>query len=168
MTPMRKVHNLAFVGILVLVMFIEVAQAETPYDMTLCSSGTVTMVSTSKELTVFSADNKGITISNHPNKIFDNLTYHCVGVVKIEGDKPIGTFYCQFIDPDGDIVVGETTLVGTEGTWKFLQGTGKWKGITGSGKNWPITKGKPITPGTSQSCLRGTGTFELPKQASKD
>ncbi len=161
----KKINDIIFslIMLFVFVTFIPVVQAETPYDMNVCGSGTVTMVSASKELTVLSNDSKGITFSNHPNKVFDNLTYHCVGVVKVEGDKATRTTYCKFIDPDGDIVVGETIYVGTEGGWKFLQGTGKWKGITGGGKNWPITSGKPITPGTFQGCLRATGTFELPK-----
>jgi hypothetical protein len=73
--------------------------------------------------------------------------------------------YNKFMDPDGDFVILETTMAPgeTEGNFKFLQGTGKWKGIKGSGKVRAITRGKPITPGTSQACYRWTGTFELPK-----
>ena len=67
--------------VLGLVMFIPVAQAEQPFDITDCGSGTITMVSTSKELTVFSFDLKGISRSNHENKVFDNTTFHCVGVM---------------------------------------------------------------------------------------
>jgi hypothetical protein len=105
----------------------------------------------------------GITMSNEPKKVFDNLSYHCVGVVKVEGDKSMRTAYCKFQDPDGDACVGETIQVGTEGVWKFLQGTGKWKGIKGGGKNWPISNAKPIKPGTWQGCIRATGVYELPK-----
>jgi len=65
------------------------------------------------------------------------------------------------LEPDGDVTAGESTLDGAEGTWKFIYGTGKSKGITGGGKNWPITKGKSIAPGTSQSCRKATGTYEL-------
>ena len=75
--------------------------------------------------------------------------------------------YSKFMDPDGDFVITETITSGapgeTEGNFKFLQGTGKWKGIKGSGKVRTITRGKPITPGTSQGCGRWTGTFELAK-----
>jgi len=39
----------------------------------------------------------------------------------------------------------------------------KWKGITGGGKNWPITKGKSVAPGTSQGCRKATGTYQLPE-----
>jgi hypothetical protein len=73
--------------------------------------------------------------------------------------------YNKFMDPDGDFVILETTLAPgeKEGSFKFLQGTGKWKGIKGSGKVKAITRGKPITPGTNQGCNRWMGTFELPK-----
>jgi hypothetical protein len=147
-----------------LVMFASFAQAETPFDTTDCGSGTVTMVSASKELTVFGFDLKGISRSNHENKVFDNCTFHAVAVMRIMHGKRTETGYFKIMDPDGDIIVGEITRVETEeSTWKFLQGTGKWKGITGGGKGRTITFGKPITVGTFQACFRHTGSFELPK-----
>jgi hypothetical protein len=146
-----------------LVMFIPVAQAEQPFDVTYCYSGAVTMVSASKQLTVFGAEVKGIIRSNHENKAFDNMTMHCMTIFRIVAGKATGTAYCKAIDPDGDIIVQEHTRVGSQSTWKFLQGTGKWKGITGGGTGKPITRGKPITPGTTQACSRVSGTFELPK-----
>jgi len=114
-------------------------------------------------LTIISSDSKGIAFSNDENKAFDNTTYHCVGIIQIANGKPSGNIFCKFFDPDGDVTVGETTLDGAEGTWKFLYGTGKWKGITGGGKNLPITKGKSVVPGTSQGCRRATGTYQLPE-----
>ncbi len=69
------------------------------------------------------------------------------------------------MDSDGNTLVTENlrALDGPDATWNFLQGTGKWKGIKGGGKLLPVIQGKPIVPGTSQGCLRMTGTFELPK-----
>ena len=148
--------------VFVYVLFVPIAQAE-QYDMTMCGSGTVTLVSGSPELTVLGTDTTGTTLSNLPSKVFGNLTYQCVGVMKIEQGKPTSTSYCRFQDADGDGCVGEVNAAGTESSWKFLQGTGKWKGITGGGKNWPISKVKPIKPGTSQGCFRATGAYELPK-----
>jgi hypothetical protein len=144
-----------------LAMFIPVAQADQPqpYDITVCGSATVTMLSASKELTVFIVESRSITRSNHTNKHFDNATAHCGYVVRVMNGKMTGNGYCKFMDPEGDITVGETTIDGAEGTWKFLQGTGKWKGIDGGGKHRAITQGKPITPGTTQSCRRATGEF---------
>ena len=75
----------------------------------------------------------------------------------------MGTIFSRFLDADGDTVVGETTIAPTEMTWRFLEGSGKWKGITGSGKALPLTNAKPILPGTSQGCLRATGTYEIRK-----
>ena len=148
-----------------LVMFIPVAQAETPYDITPCMSGTITMLSQSKEMTVFSMDLKGIARSNHENKVFDNYTFHYVGVYRIIAGKVIAQHgYTKFMDPDGDCFLVEVSRDGGESAdTKLLHGTGKWKGITGSGKLTTIASGKSIMPGTYQSCARHTGTFELPK-----
>jgi hypothetical protein len=142
---------------------ITAAQAEQPYDITTCAAGTNTVLFSSKELTIISVEAKGITISNHENKAFDNNTYQCAGDIQIANGKPSGHIFCKFLEPDGDVAVGESTVDGAEGTWKFIYGTGKWKGITGGGKNWPITKGKPIAPGTSQGCRKATGTYQLPE-----
>jgi hypothetical protein len=159
-TALRAATGIAFC----LIMFIPFAQAETPFDTTDCGSGTVTMVSESKELTVFGFDLKGLSRSNHENKVFDNCTFHAVAVMRIMDGKTTETGYFKIMDPDGDIIVGEITRFETEeSTWKFLQGTGKWKGITGGGKGRTIARGKPITVGTFQACFRHMGSFELPK-----
>jgi len=144
---------------------LEKTQVEKPYDLTNCSSGTITMVSESKDLTVYGIDEKGITRSNHANKVLGNMTFHCVGVVRTMGGKTLGNGYCKFADPDGEHVVTEFAYSGEkgDGTWNYLQGTGKWKGITGGGKYRRVTSGKPITPGTVQNCVRATGSFTLPK-----
>jgi len=155
--------SVAAVIVFGLPMFISVAQAGQPYDITSCFSGSLTMVSKSKQLTVLSWDAKAICRSNHENKVFDNCTFHAVGVFRLMAGKKTETFYFKLMDPDGDFIVGEGTVEGKEGTWKFLQGTGKWKGITGGGKQRLIARGKPITPGTFQICIRVTGAFELPK-----
>jgi len=149
--------------ILGLIMFIPSAQAEEPFDITYCGSGTLTILTKSKELTVASVDAKGIAISNHENKTFNNCTWHGIGFMLIKNGARNWKSYAKFMDTDGSFIIVETTMDG----FKFLQGTGKWKGITGEGKGWLITKGKPITQGTIQNCRRVTGTFELPKKASK-
>ena len=147
-----------------LVMFIPVAQAETPYDITPCMSGTITILLQSKELTIFSLDLKGIARSNHENKVFDNCTFNFVGVYRIIAGKMTGHGYTKFMDPDGDCFFVQVSQVdGQTNVTKLLHGTGKWKGITGGGELKTITRGKPIMPGTYQSCSRHIGTFELPK-----
>jgi len=110
-----------------------------------------------------SIEGKGINLDNLSSKAFDNMTYHTVGVLKIDIGKLTGTLYSKYMDPSGDFCVVEISQVGMERDWKYLYSTGKWKGITGGGKAFPFTKGKPVSPGTSQSCTKITGTYELKK-----
>ena len=155
-----------FVGIFVLFMFIPVANAEQPIDITYCFSLTGTVVSENEEMRVHSIDFKGIALSNLANKAFDNMTFHGIGVGRDLANKRMHRYgYIKFMDPDGDILVTENlrTLDGPDATWNFLQGTGKWKGIKGGGKLLPVTRGKPILRDTRQGCIRMTGTFELQK-----
>jgi len=159
----RKERKIGIVIIFVLVGFISVAQAQTPFDITYCSSVTFTSVYTSKELTVSGSTGTSIIFSNHENKIFDNLTMHFVGVSKTVGDERTALNYIKLMDPDGDIIVGEISVKEPVKTLKLLHGTGKWKGIKGEGQGPGITKGKPILTGTSQGCSRIKGTFELAK-----
>ena len=115
-----------------LVIHIPIAQAETPYDITPCSSGTLTMLSQSKELTILSNDLKGIARSNHENKVFDNCSFNSVQIIQIMNGKRKRSGHTKFMDPDGDYFFVEVSG-GKNATVKFLHGTGKWKGITGSG-----------------------------------
>jgi hypothetical protein len=163
MISIKKCLVLAATVVLGLVMFIPITQAEQPFDYTVCASGTITILSTSEEMNVFSTESKGITISNHENKLFHNCTYQFMGVGRGPTGKPIGYGYFKLMDSDGDFVIGELSGLPTDLTLKFLQGTGKWKGITGSGKGQRLASGKPIVPGTVQFCTRYTGTFELKK-----
>jgi len=140
-----------------------VAQAETPFDFTLCSSGPITLLSSIEGINYFGVERKGIALSNHENKVFDNCTHHLVGVGRGPAGNPVGYGYFKLMAPDGDFVIGELTGTLNDVTMKFLQGSGKWKGITGLGKGQSITSGKPIIPGTVQSCIRFKGGFELPK-----
>lgn len=146
--------------------FIPVAPAQQPIDYTDCGSGTFTLMSDAKEFTVLVFDIKGVTRSNHENKVFDNMTYHHVGVNRIVAGKWTVYGYTKYMDSDGDFVIFEINEAGPpmEGTWQFLYGTGKWKGIKGNGRHFhPSTTPRAIVPGTIQSCSRNVGTFELPK-----
>lgn len=139
------------------------AQAQQPYEITCCGGGTVTMLYSSKDLTILSQDLKGISQSNHSNKTFDNCTWHMVGLVRIENGKAHWYQYRKYQDPDGDTFAAELSGIDNEGTFKFLQGTGKWSGITGEGKAWTTARGKAIMQGTQQYCGRSRGVFELKK-----
>jgi hypothetical protein len=159
----------ALIVIFILPMFIPVAQAQQPFDITDSFFAKVTMLSESKELTIFGSEVWGITNSNNENKAFDNMTSYCVAVRKFVAGKPQKSLtYTKFMDNEGDSFIVETARDGTEpgpeGTWTFLEGIGKWKGIKGGGKAWFSARVKPQTPGTAQGRVRMTGTFELPKK----
>jgi hypothetical protein len=152
------------VVVLGLAVFIPEAQAQQPMDMISCGDGTVTTIVSSQELTIMGVEGRGINLDNLASKTFDNMTYHHVGVFRVErGKKMTGTIYSKYMDPSGDYCVVEVFHVGMERDWKFILGTGKWKGITGGGKSIPFSKGKPISPGTMQNCTKITGTYELKK-----
>lgn len=159
----RKSWIAVTIVILGLAMFIPVAQAQQPMDMMSCGDATVTTIVAGQELTIMGFEGKGINLDNLASKAFDNMTYHSVGVFKVEGGKLTGTFYSKYMDPSGDFLVVEISQVGMERDWKYLYGTGKWKGVTGGGKAFPFTKGKPVSPNTLQSCTKITGTYELKK-----
>ena len=153
-------------GITVLVslsIFIPVVQAQTPFDVTECGSGPVTMVFQSNEITISGLEGKGIFFSNHANKVFDNCTFQVVAIIKTVDGKRRSDSYWKIMDPDGDVIVAEAVVLGPEKTMKFLHGTGKWKGIKGEAKGKATATGKFIVPGTFQACSRYVGTFELLK-----
>lgn len=162
MNSVKRLGMVAAVVFLGLAIFIPGAQAE-PIDMMSCGANTTTTIVSSPELTIMAVDGKGINLDNHAGKAFDNMTYHWVGVLKIDSGKITGTFHAKYMDPSGDLFVVEISQIGMERDWKCLFGTGKWKGVTGGGKAFPFTKGKPISPETSQGCTKITGTYELKK-----
>lgn len=151
---------LGFIGIF---LFIPCAQAQQPMDMMSCGDSESTTIVAGEELTIMGMTGRGINLDNLAAKTFDNMTFHSVGLLKIERGNITAIIYGKYMDPSGDFLVVEITQVGMERDWKFLYGTGKWKEVTGGGKGFPFTKGKPISPGTSQSCTKITGTYELPK-----
>lgn len=137
--------------------------AEITYDITTCHQGTVTMLSKTKELTIFAVESNGISFSNDNNKTFDGNTAHCLGTVKINEQGSVRQGYCKYLRTDGEFVVGEWKQVDKQmGTWTYLQGTGSLAGIKGGGTYQRVVQGKPIHPGTYNNCGRATGKYTLP------
>ena len=159
----RRNWIIGTVVILGLVMFIPVAQAQTPFDITECGAGPVTVVFQSPEVTVSGLEGKGIMFSNHENKVFDNCTFQVVQIARVIGSSRVANSYWKIMDPDGDVVVVSIDVVGPEKTMTIMHGTGKWKGIKGGAKGKTSAAGKMIAPGTFQSCSRYVGSFELLK-----
>ena len=117
--------------------FIPVAQAQTPFDVTECGSGPVTMVYQSNEITISGLEGKGIFFSNHANKVLDNCTFQVVQIARIIGGNRRSDSYWKIMDPDGDVIIAELVVLGPEKTMKFIHGTGKWKGIKGEATEIP-------------------------------
>lgn len=145
---------------------IEYVYAQTPFDITECGSGPVTVVYQSKEITITGTEGKGIISSHHENKVFDNFTFQVVGIAKVEEGKRLSDSYWKIVDPDGDVIIAQVVVIGPEKTMKLLHGTGKWKGIKGEakGKTTAAGRGQSLMPGSFQACSRYVGSFELPKQ----
>lgn len=160
MNSINNVKILSVAMVLGLAMFVSFAWAE-PMDITNCSSGTTNVLIATDELTIMTTDVKGITRDNLESKVFDNMTYHCVGLFKVMAGKRYGTTNCKFMSPNGDYFMVEATYSPEGATAPFLLGTGKFKGMTGNCVSKPITSGKPILPGTTQGCARVTGNYEF-------
>ena len=67
--------------------FIPTVQAADPFESTVCGSGTMTMVHSSKELTVMSFEIKGMVRSNTDSEILNNVSEMGVGLFSIMGDE---------------------------------------------------------------------------------
>ena len=162
-TIKKPICTLGILGIFTFILFIVTAQAEQPIDCLLCSNMTMTTIVETGDLNIMSYESKGIVLDNTQGKFFDNSTVHIVGLMKIDKGKLTNSFVGKYLDPSGDFYVIESSQPGMGFDWKFIYGTGKFKGITGEGKALRFTKGKPISPGTSQYCVKITGTYELGK-----
>jgi hypothetical protein len=159
----KPICTLSILGILTFILFIVSAQAEQPVDCLVFYDMKTTTIVETQDLIIMGSEARGIVLDNTGSKFFDNSTVHSVGLMKVDKGKVTGSNQGKHMDPSGDFYVIETLLVGTELDWKFVYGTGKFKGITGAGKAVRFTKGKPISPGTSQYCVKVTGTYELVK-----
>ena len=67
----KKISEMGIIIILGLFAFIPMAQSQTPFDVTECGAGPVTVVYQSNEITISGLEGKGIFFSNHANKVFD-------------------------------------------------------------------------------------------------
>jgi hypothetical protein len=161
--PRRALTLLTILAAIALLLTFHGSAAAGEYDITNCSSATITPVTSGQDLTILLVDAKGIARASADKKAFDNNSFHCVSLMRMYRGQRSGNGACRFVDPDGDAVVGEMVLGPSDGTWTFLEGTGKWKGIKGGGNFVSITSAKPIAAGTTQGCGRATGKYEIAK-----
>ena len=85
----------------------------------------------------------GITRNTSGQKIFDNMSVHCVFYYGVHGGKDEAKGACTEMDADGDKVF--TTFV--VGTHTLIGGTGKYKGITGTA-SFTVNPLRPPAAGT--------------------
>jgi hypothetical protein len=162
----RRSWILLTVVILGLFMFIPIAQAQRQeFENIACVANTTSTVQASPgEIYIGTFEGKGIVRSVDEKKLFDNNTFHQVGVQKAVGGKWIWNGFYKAMRPDGDFIIWEfsgDSEIGT--TAKAIYGAGKFKGVKGEVKSKMLTKGKPIVEGTSQNCSQVVGWIELPK-----
>src|SRR5512139_3892752 len=100
----RIVSICGFIGIFALLTFIPITHAE-PIDITDCWSGTTSTLINSEGVIIRTADVKGIIRDNLESKVFDNLTFHCVGLIEVIGEKSTTTELCKYMDPNGDVFI---------------------------------------------------------------
>ena len=160
--------NWIAVSVLILgfAMSVSIAQAQRQdFEALGCDAATYSVVHSSPEVAIRSADAKGIMQSTHEGKFLENWTMHSVYVTKSGGGKASWNGLGKFMAPDGEFVIGEFSGNSESGgsTWNIFYGTGKWKGIKGELRGKVVRAGKPNVDGTSQFCEKYVGWIELPK-----
>jgi hypothetical protein len=110
---------------------------------------------------VRSAEGWGIVISPQANKLLDNAAFHVVTTVRTVGQVITEAGYVKLTDPDGDVILMETSRAGAEHASRFFHGTGKWKGISGSAKGQYIVF-RRMQPDWAAACSKSVWTIELP------
>lgn len=136
------------------------AQSQQTFEVTTCHSGVVRTVFTDKNVTLRSAEGWGIVMSPG-NKLLDNSSFHVVTAVRTVGQAITETGYIELTDPDGDVILMESSRTSSEHTSRFFHGTGKWKGISGSGKGQYIVF-RRMQPDWAAACSKSAWTVELP------
>ena len=109
----------------------------------------------------------GATKNDAGSGIFDNMSFNCAFSIEVpKMPSTEGSGYCTFTDKDGDTVtfraIAKGTLgVGSDATYKFVNGTGKYDGITGRG-TYQTTNVKAAAPGTFQGFVAFQGNYKTP------
>ena len=132
------------------------------YDITNCSGGTSNAIVHSKAHIALSYTLTGTSRTNKPGGPFGMMSYQCVGVVRVMQGTATGDGICEFVDADGDKVLGRATRTGNPGgEWRFINGTGKFAGITGGGAYKFLGRFPTVRKGHFQGCARATGDYKL-------
>lgn len=132
------------------------------FDITSCSSAASNVIAFSKTHFAYTVEVTGTTRSNPAGGMFDMSAFRCVGMTtSIEGKAPFNTV-CETIDRDGDKHLSQYFGEGRKFTGEaILAGTGKYEGMITTGDVENLGPFPTIKPGTSQNCIRQTGTYKL-------
>ena len=137
------------------------AQSQQTFDLTTCHAGQVKTVFQDKDVTLMSAEGRGIVMSNQGSTALDNSTFQVVATIRAVGQTLTEVGYVKLTDPEGDVILMEMSRSGSEHTSKFFHGTGKWKGISGSGTGRYIAF-RRVQPDWAAACSKSVWTIELP------
>jgi len=164
---MTKLHSLATLACAAGCAFGTISVAAEQMDITVCYSGTFTIINDARnELLVAGWRHSGIISSNSQSKLLHNAVVHCQGVEHGFGEKRTGYGLCKIVDDDGDVITAEIPYTGFIYDVKFLAGSGKWAGVKGSLRSERTVRNKPgkgAMPGEYQGCRREVGSFEILK-----
>ena len=139
------------------------AQSQQTFDITTCHAGQVKTVFQDKDVTLMSAEGRGIVMSNQGSTALDNSTFQVIATVRAADQTLTEVGYIKLTDPDGDVILMETSRAGAEHTSRFFHGTGKWKGISGSAKGQYIVF-RRMQPDWAAACSKSVWTIELPSK----
>jgi len=132
------------------------------FDYTACWTVSTNVMNPIDKVVATSYEMTGITRSAIPGDLFDNNTFHCIGLSTNFNGKQTNQNTCVSVDKDGDKRVGTFTVL-EDGTTKRAQvaGTGKFDGMSQTTEATPYAAGHVVKPGTIQQCNRQTGTYTL-------
>jgi hypothetical protein len=136
-------------------------QSQQTFDLTTCHAGQVKTVFQDKDVTLMSAEGRGIVMSNQGSTALDNSTFQVIATIRAAGQTLTEVGYVKLTDPDGDVILMEMSRSGSEHTSTFFHGTGKWTGISGSGKGRYIVF-RRVPPDWAAACSKSVWTVELP------
>ncbi len=130
------------------------------FDFTACWSGTSSPIALSKTHTAFSYEITGTSRSAAPGGLFDNNTFHCVGVNASFDGSVRALTVCQSVDQEGDRWLREYSTV--NGKTRIREaGTGKYDGILTVADVEPLGPFPAVKPGTFQQCNHQYGTYKM-------
>ena len=137
---------------------------EIPFDFNHCWSLKFTgEIVKADELSINNFELLGIVTSNTDDKMFDNISSHCINFLVRTGNGIDLPGYCKYMAPDESYYVSQASCDSSGCSWKIIYGTGTFKGASGGASSFSTyTQAQPISAGTSQGCSRHVGTITLP------